>query len=93
VCNAADLARLRRADEARFDRVWLGTTKPQFFARFGFAPFSRWDLPLVVLLGKLPGVFRQPVARWPGALFGQFAYLRRDRVVVGVGAPSPAISR
>ena len=59
--------------------VWLGTAKPGYFARHGFTPFSRWRLPLVVLLGKVPRVFQQPVRRWLPSLFGRHVFMRLVR--------------
>ena len=39
-------------DKARaqgFKRVWLATSKPEYFARFGFQTISRWDLRIRAL--------------------------------------------
>jgi len=54
---------------------WLTTSKPGYFARLGFEPMSRWDLPVSVLLAKLRQVFTQPLARWLPALFGRFTFM------------------
>jgi len=56
-------------------RVWLSTAKPDCFARLGFVPMSRWSLPLVVLLGKLPGVLQQPIRRWLPSVFGRHVFM------------------
>jgi amino-acid N-acetyltransferase len=56
-------------------RVWLGTAKPAWFARFGFQPLSRWRLPIGVLLHKLRLVFQQPVRRWLPAIFGRHTFM------------------
>src|SRR5437870_4946477 len=39
-----------RAAERGGRLLWLATAKPDYFARFGFAPFSRFRLPPSVLL-------------------------------------------
>jgi predicted N-acetyltransferase YhbS len=36
--------------EKRARVVWLSTAKPDYFARFGFRPMSRWQLPIGVLV-------------------------------------------
>ena len=56
--------------------VWLATAKPMYFTRFGFAPMSKWRLPLAVLVHKLLLVFHQPAARWLPALFGRHTFMR-----------------
>ena len=56
--------------------LWLGTAKPQYFARFGFKPMSRWHLPLSLLIYKLWLVFRQPMERWIPAVFGRHVFMR-----------------
>lgn len=73
---AASLAHANRIGCAR---VWLGTLKPRYFARYGFEVISRWDLPLPVLLQKVPGIFHQPPARWSAALLGKLVYMQRFR--------------
>jgi amino-acid N-acetyltransferase len=81
---------LAHTDVAGCRRVWLATTKPGYFGRFGFNSVSPWGLPWLVLLSKLPRVFRQPLARWRVVLRGRLAYMQRlgahsDRVA----APDP----
>ena len=56
-------------------RIWLGTAKPGYFARFGFRPMSRWALPLQILVGKLGRVAQQPPRRWLPALFGRHVFM------------------
>jgi N-acetylglutamate synthase-like GNAT family acetyltransferase len=68
---------LARADMAGCRRVWLATTKPGYFGRFGFNGVLPWDLPWLVILSRLPRVFRQPPARWPAVLRGRLVYIQR----------------
>jgi amino-acid N-acetyltransferase len=70
------------ADGKGCRRVWLATTKPGYFGRFGFCVVSPWGLPWLVLLSKLPRVFRQRPARWSAVLGGRLVYMQRmgDRV-------------
>jgi N-acetylglutamate synthase-like GNAT family acetyltransferase len=70
----AAVARARALQPPR--GVWLGTAKPAYFGRFGFEPFSRWRLPIAVLLGKLALVFRQAPPRWLPAVFGRHVFMR-----------------
>jgi amino-acid N-acetyltransferase len=62
-----------RADGLKW--VWLATLKPAYFARFGFAPMSRWQLPLGILAGKLGAVVQQPIRRWGPALAGRPTFM------------------
>lgn len=41
-----------------------GTTKPDWVARFGGVPVSRWSLPLPVLWHKLRVALGQSPRRW-----------------------------
>jgi len=66
------------AKNAGIGRLWLATIKPAYFARFGYKPISRWDLPASVLLRKLGQVFQQPVGRWLPAIFGRHTFMQRD---------------
>jgi N-acetylglutamate synthase-like GNAT family acetyltransferase len=68
---------LARAGQAGIGRVWLATLKPGYFARFGFRPISRWDLPAAVLLRKLTQVFRQAPRHWGPALVGRQTFMLR----------------
>lgn len=56
--------------------LWLGTKKPEYFARFGFAVMSMWRLPIPVLLHKLRLVFQQPAGRWLPNLLGASSFMR-----------------
>ena len=67
---------LEKARRESVSMVFLATTKPAYFGRFGFRPFSHWQLPLRVLLTKLRQVFRQPAARWLPAVFGGHTFMR-----------------
>jgi len=58
--------------------LWLATSKPDYFSRYGFGPFSKWELPADVLLHKLRLVFQQPAARWLSALAGRHTFMRLD---------------
>ena len=60
------------------ERLWLATVKPAYFARFGYKPISRWELPAPVLLRKLRQVFQQPVGRWLPALLGRHTFMWRE---------------
>ena len=70
-------ASLARAAEAGIARLWLATLKPSYFARFGFRPISRWELPATVLLLKLTQVFLQSPRRWCPALVGRQTFMLR----------------
>ena len=67
-------AGLQRAGQTR---VWLGTMKPAYFARFGFVPMSPWRIHPRIMLPKIIGVFTQPPARWLPALLGGFTFMQR----------------
>jgi N-acetylglutamate synthase-like GNAT family acetyltransferase len=67
---------LERAKAQSFCWVFLGTIKVTYFARFGFRPFSRWELPSGVLLRGLRRVFHQRPARWLPALLGRYTFMR-----------------
>ncbi len=58
--------------------LWLATAKPTYFARYGFEPISKWELPVEVLLHKLRLVFQQPVSRWLPALAGRHTFMKFD---------------
>lgn len=68
-------AAIEEASAITDGRVWLGTAKPDYFARLGFVPMSRWCLPLAVLLGKVPQVLRQPIRRWLPSVFGRHVFM------------------
>jgi N-acetylglutamate synthase-like GNAT family acetyltransferase len=70
-------ASLARAGRVGIGRVWLATLKPSYFARLGFRPFWRWELPSAVLLVKLTQVFLQPPRRWGPALVGRQTFMLR----------------
>ncbi len=72
-------AAVERARSLTEGRIWLGTAKPEYFARYGFSPMTRWRLPLVVLVGKLVRVVQQPVARWLPAVFGRHVFMSGPR--------------
>ena len=55
--------------------VWLATAKPDYFARFGFRPVSRFRLPAGVLWTKFRLVFQQPIGRWVPALVGRHTFM------------------
>jgi len=67
---------LERAKAQPFYWLFLATRKVTYFARFGFQPFSRWQLPSLVLLKKLGQVFHQRPGRWLPALFGRHTIMR-----------------
>jgi N-acetylglutamate synthase-like GNAT family acetyltransferase len=69
--------RIRQADLNGIQWTWLATVKPVYFGRFGFTPFSRWKLPVSVLIHKLNQVFQQPLRRWSPAIFGKFTFMER----------------
>jgi amino-acid N-acetyltransferase len=75
---------VRRACSRPTCQLWLATAKPEYFARFGFVPFSRFALPGGVLLAKLRQVFEQPAARWLPAILARFTFMeyRRQQHVV-----------
>lgn len=56
--------------------IWLATQKPAYFARHGFHPISKWQLPPTAILRKLTLVFEQPRNRWLPALFGRHTFMR-----------------
>jgi amino-acid N-acetyltransferase len=79
-----------RADGLKW--VWLATLKPAYFARFGFAPLSRWQLPLGILVGKLGAVVQQPLRRWGPALAGRPTFMAvtpGESTCSGGGRPAP----
>jgi N-acetylglutamate synthase-like GNAT family acetyltransferase len=79
VGGALVAAAIGRAASAAPPLVWLGTAKPGYFARHGFAPMSRWRLPIRLLLRKLWSVFGQPIGRWIPAIFGRHVFMALSR--------------
>jgi N-acetylglutamate synthase-like GNAT family acetyltransferase len=63
------------AASANLRKVWLGTLKPAYFARFGFVPFSRWKIPLRFMIPKIKSVFAQPPDRWLPAFLGSYTFM------------------
>ena len=55
--------------------LWLATAKPDYFARHGFRPVSRFRLPPGVLWTKFLLVFQQPPGRWIPALVGRHTFM------------------
>lgn len=64
-----------QAAAASLNKVWLATLKPEYFARFGFEPFSRWQIPLRFMFPKIKSVFAQPPDRWLPAFFGSYTFM------------------
>jgi amino-acid N-acetyltransferase len=56
-------------------QLWLATAKPQYFARFGFHPVSRFRLPAGVLWTKFRLIFQQPAGRWIPAIAGRHTFM------------------
>ena len=67
----------RLARARGYQRLWLATMKPDYFARFGYRRFSKWKLPARVLLRKLRLVLKQPVARWWPEILGPMFFMER----------------
>ncbi|MFF3223065.1 GNAT family N-acetyltransferase [Nocardia suismassiliense] len=67
---------MTEAESAGATFVWLATEKPDYFARFGFRPMSKWQLPLRIVLHKVRLVFEQPARRWLPALLGRHTFMR-----------------
>jgi amino-acid N-acetyltransferase len=75
VGSALVCALVDRAARCGLSRLWLGTARPDYFARFGFRRISRWTLPPMVLVGKLRLVLQQPPRRWLPALLGRHRFM------------------
>jgi amino-acid N-acetyltransferase len=75
VGHALVQACIREAAAAGLHKLWLGTLKPDYFARFGFSPFSRWKIPLRFMYPKFKAVFAQPSERWLPALLGSYTFM------------------
>jgi amino-acid N-acetyltransferase len=60
-------------------QLWLATAKPQYFARFGFDPVSRFRLPVGVLWTKFRLMFQQPAGRWIPAIAGRHTFMVHRR--------------
>ncbi len=73
-------AGLQRAAQRGVAKVWLGTMKPGYFARFGFVPMWRWRIPLRIMWPKIKSVFTQPPARWLPALLGRHTFMVRHEL-------------
>lgn len=69
--RALEVARSRRPRV-----LWLSTEKPDYFARFGFTRFSKWELPLSILATKALVVLRQRPDRWWSQLTGAPVFMR-----------------
>ena len=65
----------QQAAENAIPKLWLGTMKPAYFARFGFVPMSRWRIPLRIMVPKIKSVFAQPSTRWLPALLGSHTFM------------------
>ncbi len=78
-----DLARARS-----IQRLWLATLKPEYFARFGYRRFSKWQLPAKVLGRKLGLIFTLPAGQWLRELLAPFAFMEKD-----VGPPAAGVRR
>lgn len=76
-------AGLQRAAEASIANVWLATIKPAYFARYGFRPMKRWELPRAVLWRKLHQTIEQPATRWLKTLLGRHTFMRRGTGSLG----------
>lgn len=63
------------AQQPGLEQVFLATSKPEYFARFGFEPVSKWLLPGEVLVDKLTKVLAQPIRRWIPALVGRHTFM------------------
>lgn len=74
--SACVRACLARACALQAQLIWLATNNPAFFAKLGFVPISMSRIPATILLGKLAVVVRQPLARWPTAVFGGQQFMR-----------------
>ena len=71
----------RRAREAGLAELWLATTKPDYFARFGYHPGSRARFLLAgaeIVLVKLAQLYEQPLGRWLPALLGRHTFMVRS---------------
>lgn len=68
---------LQRAADERIATIWLATIKPEYFARYGFQPMKRWELPPSVLWRKFIQTFEQPASRWLKTLGGRHTFMRR----------------
>ena len=71
-------ASVRSATLLDVEYLWLATSKPDFFSRYGFKPISRWELPSSVLLRQFRKTLRQPIARILPALFGRYTFMERN---------------
>jgi amino-acid N-acetyltransferase len=67
----------RRAREAALCELWLATTKPDYFTRFGYQVGSRARF-LLVLVTKLGQLYEQPLGRWLPALLGRHTFMLRS---------------
>jgi amino-acid N-acetyltransferase len=71
----------RRAKEAGLKRLWLGTTKPEFFERFGYTVEPRLGVLMAqpaILVTKLRQLYEQPLVRWLPALLGRHTFMARS---------------
>lgn len=84
----------RRAGGQQIEKLWLATVKPEYFGRYGFRRFNRWNLPFATMRRKFQQVFDQPARRWLPALFGRHIFMECHLSSDGPGAeshaPSPA---
>jgi amino-acid N-acetyltransferase len=83
---------LARAETTGVRELWLGTAKPEYFARFGFRPASNWEFftafGLGVMAEKVWWTFHQPADRWIPVFLGNYAFMRRPCEP----APRPSIA-
>ena len=55
--------------------LWLTTTRPRYFVRFGFQTTTMSKLPLLLRLSMIHRVFHQPVKRWLLVFSGSFTFM------------------
>lgn len=56
--------------------LWLTTTRPRYFVRFGFQTTTMSKLPLLLWPSMIHRVFHQPVKRWSLVSSGSFTFMR-----------------
>jgi N-acetylglutamate synthase-like GNAT family acetyltransferase len=71
----------RRAREIGLKRLWLATTKPEYFERFGYRVEPRSAILLAspgIVATKLRQLYEQPMVRWLPTLFGRHTFMARS---------------
>jgi amino-acid N-acetyltransferase len=70
---------VNRALSKNIGFLWLATSKPNYFMRYGFRPMPRNMLPIRIIMHKIGLLLKQPIGRWIPAIFGRHKLMKYDK--------------